>query len=101
MAFATLEWVDRFNNHRLLDVIGNRPSAEAEYHRQRECTELPRKVWMPMGSPRRVMGGTLTRYGDAPAYVQSSTEIPGTRLNSSVFAVTTVRPRDRACPAII
>ena len=39
--------------------------------------------------------------GDASAVVQSSTEIPGTRLNSSVFAVTTIRPLDRACPAII
>ena len=36
--------------------------------------------------------------GDTSAFVQSSTEIPGTRLNSSVFAVTTIRPRDRACP---
>ena len=35
------------------------------------------------------------------AFVQSSTAIPGTRLNSSVLDVTTVRPRDRACPAII
>ena len=39
--------------------------------------------------------------GDTSAFVQSSTEIPGTRLNSSVFAVTTIRPFDRACPAII
>ena len=40
--FATLEWVDWFNNRRLLEVIGNRPSAEAEtaYHRQREHTAL-------------------------------------------------------------
>ena len=39
--------------------------------------------------------------GDGLVFVQSSTEIPGTRLNSSVFDVTTMRPRDRACPAII
>ena len=38
--FATLEWVDWFNHRRLLEVIGNRPPAEAEaaYHRQREHT---------------------------------------------------------------
>jgi putative transposase len=32
--FATLEWVDWFNNRRLLSSIGNRPPAEAEaaYH---------------------------------------------------------------------
>ncbi len=34
--FATLEWVDWFNNRRLLDPIGNIPPAEAEarYHAQ-------------------------------------------------------------------
>ena len=38
--FATLEWVDWFNHRRLLEVIGNRPPAEAEaaYHRQLEHT---------------------------------------------------------------
>ena len=46
-----------------------------------------------------VLGDALQR--DASPFVQSSTEIPGTRLNSSVFAVTTIRPRERACPAII
>jgi len=32
--YATLEWVDRFNNRRLLEPIGNIPPAEAEecYH---------------------------------------------------------------------
>lgn len=28
--FATLEWVDEFNNRRLLEPIGNIPPAEAE-----------------------------------------------------------------------
>jgi putative transposase len=28
--FATLEWVDGFNNRRLLEPIGNMPPAEAE-----------------------------------------------------------------------
>ena len=28
--FATLEWVDRFNNKRLLEPIGNSPPAKAE-----------------------------------------------------------------------
>ena len=38
--FATLECVDWFNHRRLLEIIGNRPSAEAEaaYHRQSEHT---------------------------------------------------------------
>ena len=30
MEFATLEWVDWFNNRRLLEPIGNVPPAEAE-----------------------------------------------------------------------
>ncbi|MBB4104545.1 transposase InsO family protein [Rhizobium borbori] len=30
MDFATLEWVDWFNNRRLLESIGNIPPAEAE-----------------------------------------------------------------------
>ena len=38
--FATLEWVDGFNNHRLLAPIGNIPPAEAEaaYYTQLEMT---------------------------------------------------------------
>ena len=40
--FATLEWVDWFNNRRLLGLIGNRPPAEAEaaYHTQLEMTRI-------------------------------------------------------------
>ena len=36
--FATLEWVDLYNNHRLLEPIGNMPPAEAEarYYAQLE-----------------------------------------------------------------
>jgi transposase InsO family protein len=30
--FATLEWVDWFNNRRLLEPIGNIPPAEVEQH---------------------------------------------------------------------
>ena len=38
--FATLEWVDWFNNRRLLEPIGNLPPAEAEaaYYAQLEMT---------------------------------------------------------------
>ena len=41
---ATLEWVDWFNNHRLLEPIGNLPPAEAEaeaaYYAQLELTHV-------------------------------------------------------------
>ena len=40
--FATLEWVDWFNNRRLFEPIGNIPPAEAEarYYEQRETLSL-------------------------------------------------------------
>ena len=40
--FATLDWVDWFNNRRILEPIGNRPPAEAEaaYYRQTEHTAM-------------------------------------------------------------
>jgi transposase InsO family protein len=40
--FATLEWVDWFNNRRLLEPIGNIPPAEAEaaYYAQLEAIEM-------------------------------------------------------------
>jgi putative transposase len=40
--FATLEWVDWFNNRRLLEPIGGSPPAEAEarYHAQIEHAAL-------------------------------------------------------------
>ena len=40
--FATLEWVDWFNNRRLLEPIGNMPPAEAEarYYAQTEAQAL-------------------------------------------------------------
>ena len=40
--FATLEWVDWFNNRRLLEPIGNLPPAEPEaaYYAQLELTRI-------------------------------------------------------------
>jgi transposase InsO family protein len=40
--FATLEWVDWFNNRRLLEPIGNLPPAEAEaaYYAQLELARV-------------------------------------------------------------
>jgi transposase InsO family protein len=40
--YATLEWVDWFNNRRLLEPIGNIPPAEAEarYYEQRETLSM-------------------------------------------------------------
>ena len=38
--FATLEWVDWFNNRRLLEPIGNIPPDEAEAHYYAQIDEL-------------------------------------------------------------
>ena len=38
--FATLEWVDWFNNRRLLEPIGNIPPAEAEANYWRQQSEI-------------------------------------------------------------
>ena len=40
--FATLEWVDGFNNRRLLETIGNIPPAEAEARYYVQSNELAR-----------------------------------------------------------
>jgi putative transposase len=39
--YATLEWVDRFNNRRLLEPIGNVPPAEAEERYYAMLDETP------------------------------------------------------------
>lgn len=41
--FATLEWVDWFNNRRLLGPIGDIPPVELEqaYHRSKELHAIP------------------------------------------------------------
>ena len=39
--FATLEWVEWFNNRRLLEPIGNMPPAEAEERYYAELETLP------------------------------------------------------------
>jgi putative transposase len=39
--FATLEWVDWFNNRRLLEPIGNIPPAEAEARYYEQLNQLP------------------------------------------------------------
>jgi transposase InsO family protein len=38
--FATLDWVDWFNNHRLLEPVGNIPPAEAEARYYEQINDL-------------------------------------------------------------
>ena len=58
--FATLEWVDWFNNRRLLEPIGNIPPAEAKpptMRSLRSC-QWPRKIQanQPPENPARFIG---------------------------------------------
>ena len=77
--FATLEWVDWFNNRRLLEPIGNIPPAEAEqrYYAMLEqpdmaaCNQTKRPpanpgrftVWSSTVSSSRPRGSTSSNWG--------------------------------------
>src|SRR4051794_4020915 len=54
--FATLEWVDWYNNRRLLEPIGNIPPAEERYYAQLEAPALA--AWLKLPSLRRSRGGS-------------------------------------------
>src|SRR5689334_14567427 len=57
--FATLEWVDWYNNRRLLEPIGNIPPAEAEarYYAQLEGPAMA--AWPKQTGLRQIRGGSL------------------------------------------
>ncbi len=66
--FATLEWVDWFNNRRLLEPIGNVPPVEFEeaYHHSQELPAIVAGLTQP--GLRRSRGGSSTGvspFGDA------------------------------------
>jgi transposase InsO family protein len=50
--FATLEWVDWFNNRRLLEPIGNIPPAEAEAYYHASQQEVPKAAQLILPSLR-------------------------------------------------
>jgi transposase InsO family protein len=60
---ATLEWVDWFNNRRLLAPIGNIPPAEAE---ERYCAMLNEPAW-PRDSDKTASGKPGAVQGNAIA----------------------------------
>ena len=51
--FATLEWVDWFNNRRLLEPIGNIPPAEFEMAYYRQLEESADAAWLKQKSLRK------------------------------------------------
>jgi transposase InsO family protein len=60
--FATLEWVDWFNNRRLLGPIGNIPPAEAEdrYYAGAQRQEIALAAWVKPNSLRERRYGSTT-----------------------------------------
>ena len=61
--FATLEWVDWFNNRRLLEPIGNIPPAEAEerYYAMMVWTAPPKRHQVPRRGRRSATNGETVR----------------------------------------
>ena len=57
--FATLEWVDWFNNRRLLEPIGNIPPAEAEALYYAAQDSLLLAAWLKRDSLVRTWGGSI------------------------------------------
>ena len=58
--FATLEWVDWFNNRRLLEPIGNIPPAEAEERYYAACHGgVTQTKWPPTNPGRFDLHGSL------------------------------------------
>ncbi len=58
---ATLEWVDWFNNRRLLEPIGNIPPAEAEARFYAQSRELAMVACLKPTSLREIRGGSDQR----------------------------------------
>ena len=83
--FATLEWVDWFNNRRLLEPIGNVPPAEREreYHVAQEAVRAARDAPASNAAPTDLepAGGALNPegWGDSPS---PQTPLPDPRTNT-------------------
>jgi transposase InsO family protein len=54
--YATLEWVDWFNNRRLLEPIGNIPPAEAEAAYYAGVEEQPIAITLPIPARSTIPG---------------------------------------------
>ena len=59
--FATLEWVDWFNNRRLLEPIGNIPPAEAEARYYAQANERVMAASLKPNSLRQTRRGSIRR----------------------------------------
>jgi putative transposase len=56
--FATLEWVQWFNNRRLLEPIGNIPPAEAEERYYAMLDNVPMAAKLKQNALRQSRGGS-------------------------------------------
>ena len=57
--YATLEWVDWFNNRRLLEPIGNVPPAEFERSYYQQQKESAMVAWLKQPSLWNTRGGSV------------------------------------------
>jgi hypothetical protein len=57
--YATLEWVDCFNNRRLMEPIGNIPPAEAEARYYAQSDELAMVARLKPNSLRQTRRGSV------------------------------------------
>ena len=89
--FATLEWVDWFNNRRLLEPIGNIPPAEAEaaYYAQLEMTRY-RRVELKQNGLRETRGGSTPAIA-VPRSIAHARDVRGL---GRVHGINCARPRD-------
>jgi len=71
--FATLEWVDWFNNRRLLEPIGNIPPAEAEARHYAQIEETAKAVRLKQNSLRQTVGSSM---------ISSPLSLQKTRVNA-------------------
>ena len=63
--FATLEWVDWFNNRRLLEPIGNIPPAEAEERYYAMLAKPAMAASFKRNSLRKTRGGSYVKILDS------------------------------------
>jgi hypothetical protein len=91
--FATLEWVDWFNNRRLLEPIGNIPPAEAEERYYARLEDPAMAEWLRQNGLRKNWGGSIKskrRDCTSPELTtraeRRSSTLPTLRIVAAVFS---------------
>ena len=72
--FATLTWVNWFNNRRLLEPIGDIPPAEAEERYYAMLQEQAMAAWLKLNGLRQIRCGSPCTYISAMASITAQQE---------------------------